>query len=293
MTTTPSCCPPGSWPQLLRPKSELDQDEITPPKGSVVTIKVGDGAIADLPIYFVEPPVQQKSKGGIIVIPDIYSVRVLLPHVRSGDRIGSICDTLAELGYTVALPGIFRDEPFDLAVVKPDDGDYTTQNVFAAEGGVDWFRSQNYDKMGPSLKACVSFLKEKTGDQAMGVVGFCFGTWLLSKASSTGDADFACAVGCHPATGLESGVFGGSEVDMLNSLKQPTLFLWAGNDSNIFLEDGEGKAALEKSGGGVIEFNDMVHGWVSRGDVADENVKAGFEKAVDNIVSFFEEKMPK
>ena len=176
MTTTPSCCPPGSWPQLLRPQSELDQDDIPPAKGSIITVKVDDGAIPDLPIYFAEPPVGQTSKGGIIVIPDIFSVRVLLPHVRSGDRIGSICDALAELGYTVALAGIFRDEPFDVAVLKPEDGDYTRVNAFAAEGGVDWFKSQNYDKMGPSLKACVSFMKEKTGEQAFGVLGFCFGT---------------------------------------------------------------------------------------------------------------------
>lgn len=293
MATTQACCPPGSWPQLLRPNSELNQDEVPTAKGNVITIPVVDGAIEDLPVYFVEPPADKQSRGGILVIPDIYSVRVLLPHVRSGDRIGCICDALADMGYTVALAGIFRDRPFDEAVKGPDDGDFTRFDVFAAEGGVDWFKSQDYDKMGPSIKACASFLQEKTGGQAIGVLGFCFGTWLLSKASSTGDVDFACAVGCHPATALESGVFGGSEVDMLNGLKQPTLFLWAGNDSEIFTKDGEGKAALEKSGGGVVEFEDMLHGWVSRGDVGDAVVKADVEKAVDNICSFFEANMPK
>ena len=135
-------------------------------------------------------------------------------------------------------------------------------------------------------------MKEQTNGQAIGVLGFCYGTWLFSKASATGDVDFACAVGCHPATILESAAFSGSELDLLNNLKQPTLFLWAVNDSEIFKEGGEGKAALEKSGGGVEEYNDMIHGWVSRGDVADPAVKAGVEKAMNSIIQFFGEKMP-
>merc|ERR1712124_77364 len=36
-----------------------------------------------------------------------------------------------------------------------------------------------------------------------GVLGFCFGSWLLSKVSAEGDVDFDCAVGCHPTTVLE------------------------------------------------------------------------------------------
>lgn len=146
----PACCPEGSWPQLFRPKDELNKDDIPADKGNVVSIPV-EGK-EDLPIYLVSPPEGKKSLGGIIVFSDIYSVRVLLPNVRSGDRIGSICDALADVGYTVALAGIFRNEPFDEAVKGPDDGNFTTQNVFAEEGGVAWFQKQNYEKMRPAVK---------------------------------------------------------------------------------------------------------------------------------------------
>jgi dienelactone hydrolase len=146
----PACCPDGSWPQLLRTKDELNQDEIPAEKGTVVSIPVAGQD--DIPVYFVSPQQGKKSLGGIIVFPDIYSVRVFLPHVRSGDRITSICDALAEIGYTVALAGIFRNEPFDEAVKGPDDGNFTTQNVFAEEGGVAWFQKQNYEKMRPAVK---------------------------------------------------------------------------------------------------------------------------------------------
>jgi dienelactone hydrolase len=241
----------------------------------------------------VKPPQGKKSLGAILVLPDIYSVRVLLPHVRSGDRIAGICDALADLGYTVALAGIFRNEPFDEEIKGPDDGEWTRHNSFAEEGGVAWFQKQNYEKMKPTVVAVTSFLKDQTNGQAVGVLGFCYGSWLLSKTSAMGDVDFACAVGCHPATVLEQAVYGGDEIAMLNEIKQPTLFLWAGNDSEIYKEGGAGKAALDKSGGGVEEFNNMVHGWVSRGDVADETVQAGVTRAIHSMAKFFAEKMPK
>lgn len=284
----PSCCPPGSWPQLLRTKEDLNKDDVPAPKGSILSTKTDQGV--DLPVYFVAPE-KSKSKGSIIVIPDIFSVRVLTNQVRSGDRIGLICDTLAQAGYTVGLAGIFRDQPFDLAVKSPEDGDFEKFDSFAQDGGVDWFKKQTYDKIGADIKATAALLSEKTGGQAVGILGFCFGTWALTKTSSMGDVDFACGVGCHPATALE-GLHGGDEVKMLESVKMPTKFLWAGNDSDIFKQGGAGKAALEKTGGGVEEYPDMLHGWVSRGDMADDKVKAAVEKSIDSILSFFEEKMP-
>jgi dienelactone hydrolase len=284
--TMPACCPPGSWPQLIS-KAEINKDDApVSSKGKIVTV-------GDLPMYVVEPSTGKKSIGAIIVLPDVYSVRVLTPHVRSGDRIGTICDLLADAGYTVALPSIFRDEPFDVAIKGPPDGDFQKFDCAAQDGGVAWFQKQNFAKVGPDVKACAKYLTEKTGGQAIGVVGFCFGTWLLSKSSSVGDVDFSCAVGCHPATMLEKAIFGGDEDEMLNNLKQPTKFLWAGNDSDIYQAGGAGKAFLEKSGGGVEEYPDMLHGWVSRGDVADEKVLRDVKKALDTMLGFFAENMPK
>lgn len=285
----PVCCPPGSWPQLLRTKEELNKDDVPAPKGKLVTTPTAQGK--DLPLYVVEPQ-GGKSKGAILVIPDIYSVRVLTSQVRSGDRIGLICDMLADTGYTVALAGIFRDQPFDLAVSGPADGDFEKFNCMAQDGGVDWFKAQTYQGVvGPDVKAAAEFLSSKTGGQALGVLGFCFGTWALTKTSFMGDVEFACGVGCHPATGLE-GLHGGDEIKMLQGVKMPTKFLWAGNDPDVFKEGGAGKAALDKTGGGVEEYPDMLHGWVSRGDMADDKVKKDVEKAIDSILGFFQEKMP-
>jgi len=284
--STAACCPAGSWPQLLTTSNaELNKDDATAPKGKLLSISV-EGQ-DDLPLYFVEPSGDAPSKGSIVVIPDIYSVRVLLPEVRSGDRIGAICDALSEQGYSVVLAGIFRDKPYDTAILGPEDGDFCKFDAFAPDGGVAWIKSNSYDKVGPCIKAAAAYLKEKEPEKPLGVLGFCYGSWLLSKVSSTGDVDFDCAVGCHPTTILENAVFGRDENAMMDALKQPTSFLWAGNDSDSYTGEGACKKAIEKTGGKVHEFPDMLHGWVSRGDVADPAVKAGVETAMTSICEFF------
>jgi len=280
----PACCPEGSWPQLMATSNaDLNKDDCPAPEGTLQSIPV-EGQ-TDLPLYVVEP--KGDFKGSILVLPDVYSVRVLNPDVRSGDRIGSICDALAEQGYRVALAGLFRDEPYDKAVKGPDDGDFVKFDPFAQDGGVDWIKQQTYEKIGPNLKAAVGYLKEKNSDSKIGVLGFCYGTWAFCKGSAEGGIDVDVAVGCHPTSVLENAVFGRDEDAMMASLKQPTTILWAGNDSESYTGDGSNKKAIEETGGKVHDFPDMLHGWVSRGDVADEAVKAGVESAMTIIMDTF------
>jgi len=285
---TPACCPPGSWPQLMTTtNADLNEESAAPAKGTVESVAV-DG-MDDLPLYVVEPA--EAPKGIVLVVPDIYSVRYLNPEVRSGDRIGSICDALADEGYLVGLAGIFRDKPFDLAVSGPDDGVFEKFDCFAADGGVAWFQSQTYEKVGPSLKAAAGFLKTKAPDAKLFSAGFCFGTWALIKASSTGDVALDGIVACHPTTQLEEAVFGRDEAAMMASLQCPTSVLWAGNDPPSWTGDGANKSAVEAKGGEVVEFSDMLHGWVSRGCVSDPEVKAGVEKALTIMKDFYESKL--
>lgn len=283
---SPPCCPDGSWPQLMTTtNADLNKDD-SPFKGTRQSIPV-EGQ-EEFPIYVVEPPTGNAVKGSILVLPDIYSVRALLPDSRSGDRTGAICDALAEQGYLVVLAGTFRGNPYDQGVAKPDDGNFLEFDPFSPDGGVAWIASHTYEKLGPCVKAAAAFLKEKApAGTKLGVLGFCHGSWLLSKASSTGDVDFDCAIGCHPTTQLENAVFGRDESAMMANLRQPTTFLWAGNDPDSWIGDGVNKTAVEKTGGRVHEFPDMLHGWVSRGDVSDEAVKAGVESALTTIKDVF------
>jgi dienelactone hydrolase len=100
--------------------------------------------------------------------------------------------------------------------------------------------------LGPRVKAATAFLKEKEPDKKLGVMGFCFGTWLMCKASATGDIDFDCAIGCHPTTILEKAVFGRDEEAMMDALKQPTTILWAGNDMDTYTGEGSNKTRIPR-----------------------------------------------
>jgi len=252
-------------------------------------------------VYYVEPTSGSTTKGGIMVLQDVYSIRVFAPDSsKSTDRTVAICDALADAGYAVVLLDLFGAEALDLAVAAPDEDkgqDYTNFDVFAAQGGPEWFEKQiQYaDKHRHKLVAAADFLASKTRtnekQQPLGCLGFCFGNWLMSKAQSVGDISFTCGVGCHPSTVLEN-MAGGSELEMLRSIQVPWLFLAAKNDAETFKnKDGAGRAALEATGGGVIDFDDMVHGWVSRGDASKKHVARDVEKAMSDILDFFEKKM--
>ena len=60
----------------------------------------------------------------------------------------------------------------------------------------------------------------------------------------------------------------------------PVLLMPAGNDADLVKPDGEGATAIRKSGGESVLFADMLHGWVSRGDLNEPNVKRDTESAM-------------
>lgn len=141
MANVPPCCPPGSWPQLVASK-----DDPPEPKGTVCAIKTSKEE-EDLKVYYVEPTSGAgTTKGGILVLQDVYSIRVFAPDSsKSTDRTVAICDALAEAGYAVVLLDLFGAEALDLAVAAPDEDkgqDYTNFDVFAAQGGPEWFAKQ-------------------------------------------------------------------------------------------------------------------------------------------------------
>ena len=280
------CCPPGSWPMLVKEAT----DDIFEPKGEVAMVKTADGK--DLKIYYVAPATP---KYCIIVLQDVYSIRLFHSKSTSLGRIPAICDALAGEGFAVVLPDIFGDNPIDLAFQPPQEGEnWTSQNLFAIDGVPGWFGKNTYESHEGELIACKEFLKGKQLDNLpVGALGFCFGTWLMTKTVVAGSFPFQAMVGCHPATIIESAIHGGDEAELLEAAqpKAPILFLCAGNDSDVFHENKPGRQALEKSGGGVIEYPDMVHGWVSRGDTSDEKVKKNMEKAMSEAVEFFKNKL--
>lgn len=217
--------------------------------------------IGGIDVYYSGTPGDK----AVLILPDIFG------WVQNKGRFKGIADTLANEGYFVLL-----SDPFygDTAAGKDD--------IMA------WIAGFPYEKVGPDMVSCFKWLEEK-GAKRIGVVGFCWGVWAMCKAYSCG-VSFACGVGAHPSTRLE-GMFGGDEQAMMEKVAMPLLLLPAGGDPDNLKEGGPIAEAVKKQGGLSVTFPEMAHGWVSRGDLADEAVKRDVEAAMKLAIDFLKEKL--
>ena len=132
---------------------------------------------------------------------------------------------------------------------------------------------------------------EKDGHKQFFVVGFCWGVWKAWELGSKDDG-FVSIVGFHPSIIAEK-LFGRDEVELAKKQKCPSLLLPASNDQPNIKPDGELVNIIKEKFGDKaqsFEFPDMVHGWITRGDINDEKVKrdnqAALEKAKAYLDSF-------
>jgi hypothetical protein len=124
----------------------------------------------------------------------------------------------------------------------------------------------------------------------------------MCKALSSGAA-FSCGVGFHPSIALEGRAHGMDAAGMARGAAEraPLLLCVAGNDAeDLKPPDGDVARAISSSmhdrggtGAGAgrsrprcVVFPEMVHGWVSRGDVGSDNVRRDAEGALKMAVDF-------
>lgn len=209
----------------------------------------------DLPIYTVGQP----GAKAVIVLPEVFG--------WSG-RLKGICDTLANEGYLVIMPDCHRG---DTAAGKAD---------FKA-----WAQQTPWAKVNADLTLVMGWLGER-GATSVGAIGFCWGVWALAKASSEG-FDLKCGVGPHPSTKLEGLVFDGDEKAMLQAAKMPILMMPASNDPAPLKPGGELAAVVEANGGSSVPFEEMSHGWASRGDLSKPAVARDAKDCYERALAHF------
>jgi dienelactone hydrolase len=228
----------------------LSAPEDYEPKGT-------EDKLDDLSIYVVGEP----GAKAVIVLPEVFGW---------AGRMKGICDTLADEGFFVVMPDCHR------GTTAADQPDF-----------VAWVNQYNWDShIAGDFTKLMAYLESK-GATAVGSIGFCWGVWAFCKASSQGVA-LKCGVGCHPSTRLE-GMFGGNEVDMISATNMPSLFLSASDDPETLKEGGEIAGILASKGGSVDTYPDMKHGFVSRGDLSDANVKRDVEDALNKAIAFLKQ----
>lgn len=115
------------------------------------------------------------------------------------------------------------------------------------------------------------------------------GGWVVAKASHT-HKDILCGVIPHPSLTLEETVFKGKAVDLVKQIQCPIMWMPAGNDPDRYRDKPEGDLyhALKHlhAQSAVVDFPDMTHGWVPRGDLSDERVREGVQRALDHTVAY-------
>lgn len=253
----PLCCATDSWPPLP------DDDKTDEAQGETISVDSA-AAVGTLSAYYVEPKQQgdASSTKGIVLLGDVYG---------RTSRMEGICDYFAAKGnYHVIMPDCFRGETIADSKVP-----------FA-----EWLNKFPFDNhVGEDLDACMKFLASK-GITSVGGIGFCWGGWALTKASSCG-IGLLCGTSPHPSIKIESLIFQNSQEDMASKVQIPVLLMPAGNDPDNVKPGGTVTKILESKGGKVLPFPDMVHGWVTRGDYGNADVKRDAEIALSVALEFF------
>ena len=281
---TTSCCPNNSWGTPLNVNHGTKSLDGT----SGELCKIGN----DLEIY-VSPPSECAPQKALCVLTDVYGLQ---------SRLFAICDKLAaELGLVVVALDTFRGETKDMHL--NDLKEWLGSHPFERGDST----SSEDDKMTifpvkEDIESCFEFLLNtyNISSSSVGCVGFCWGVWALAKACEM--KLFSVGVGFHPSIKIESMVFGGDQEAIVNKAAEhaPLLFCVAGNDLDNLKPSQDGSLAQIiasskhkdtssedcKGTPRCVEFSEMLHGWVSRGNTSIEKVKEDAEAALNLSVDF-------
>jgi len=186
-----------------------------------------------------------------------------------GGRTKELCDLLAEAGFLVVLPDWFRG---------------TWQDPF--QPGIPEFlaRTTQWDKILSDWERLVRPLAVESGAGTFLTVGTCWGSYPVLRFSSLND--FKAGISIHPSHTKISEALGVDEKSILEQVRCPQLFMPAGNDTEQVKAGGLASQVL----GGklqIIEFPDMAHGFLTRGDMGKEEVARDVKDASQNIIKFF------
>lgn len=242
-----SCCPPGS----IGAPPQFTED----PKGTFVTL-----GSTNTPCYYAAPPAE--SSFGILMYPDVWGFQ---------SRSTRIADWLSQEGnFHVLLCDCFHGE------TKADHPDLAK-----------WLGGFPYDeKVGKDTQTAVEFLNNEKKVTEIGVMGFCWGAWAIGKSFQAG-FPWKVAVAAHPSFNVEKFVHGGDDVALMQGIGCPTLLMPASNDLPYTKPGSSEFQVLQDRGGRSVVFEDMLHGWTTRGDMNDPNVKRDVEAALMEALQFF------
>uniref|UniRef100_K3WXS1 Dienelactone hydrolase domain-containing protein n=1 Tax=Globisporangium ultimum (strain ATCC 200006 / CBS 805.95 / DAOM BR144) TaxID=431595 RepID=K3WXS1_GLOUD len=215
-------------------------------------------------------------KVGLLGFPDIFGL--------DSGRTKSDAEALAKLGYAIA-------------VVDMADGDYLTPETMADLP--NWRNKFTFDEvLAARVQDGIEYLRSEFDVESIATYGYCWGAWVNARQSALPDPIIKGAVSFHPSWATENVFNGDGAVEkMVERISVPQVLMAAGNDPAFVRENGTviqilaGKPETSEYSK-AIDFPDMAHGWVHRGNLSDPAVEAAVDKAWHEAIEFFRKVAP-
>lgn len=150
-----------------------------------------------------------------------------------------------------------------------------------------WFESVPFEpNVTMDVAACMEYLKVDKGVSDFGAMGFCWGGWAIAKTCQAGIIPWNVIICPHPSLRIEPWVFGGNDIALMHSIACPALFMPAGNDSIYLKPQSPEFQAMPNKNCKSIPFEEMAHGWTTRGDMTNPTIKRDVEAALQATREF-------
>jgi len=262
------CCPPGSLPYLASEYTPIGSKVLLEDAVATEFYHTGDAA----------------SKKCLIFVPDIWG--------WDSGRTRSIADSMSsQSGMQVVVPKLLVPcfEGGSDGDGLPPDFDMATRGHLFGE----YIKTITYeDVLKPRFESVIQAMKQK-GVEQFYLAGCCWGGWaackLLADPVAFSSSTFVCGAIFHPSITLEEAKYGGDTLALVSAVSTPLLFMPAGNDPDLYRPGGALLEAIKSKfeTSDSIDFPEMKHGWVPRGDITDAATARDCELAINAALAFF------
>jgi len=225
-------------------------------KGEVIT---DEKVLGDLPIYVVG-----NGSKCIIWNYDIFGF--------DAGRSRQLCDYFAEQGYLVIMPDYYRG-----TFNAPPNAE--TKNFLRAQSNWTKLRS-DWEK--------VKEYAESRGAEEFGAIGTCWGSYPVVHLSTL--PEFKAGVSMHPSHSPIMSVLNEDEEDLYSRITAKQLLMPSRTDSPNVKPGGLAQKILCDNLK-IREFNEMDHGWTTRGDLSDPKIDRDVHAAIDEALAFFKQNL--
>jgi len=244
------------------------------PAGALPALKIANyiqkgkvSNITDLPIYVAGEDNISQTNRAIVFIYDIGGF--------DSGRTREIMDNLAARGYFVILPDLFRGKSYN--------GDFSF---------FSWLQTLTWDSVKNDLVNKVYPYLEQKGFKNWGMIGACFGGWVVMQSSIETDKVVA-GISYHPS--LQGRIDNSTMNTMGELVKSPQLVITTMQEPDQVKPNGVMHKQLETRFSNTSMFKlypGEDHGFVTRGNMTNSTTEIAVNESIEMTYEFLEKIMP-